>query len=480
MMGVQILRVISGDHERTALDFQKHYRHSIVYLMDTDLSFQWSAYGRGGWPILMLVDPNGTILRKVDNMLEADPEILNTLPQMKASPEAASNKIVHGVDYSTATLRRSGELDQPRTREYSSHLAATPDGRVFLVFTSWRGQSSDVWLRIWDGQAWSHDQAVAGSDSDEYDGTVVTAPDNKVWFCWTSNAGSDQYNIFVTSLDRLTQGKRPIQITESDDDAMGGRMAFDAAGTLWITYYRWIPYYQWHKSLQGYSRDKEVFVRTLRNETLSQEVQVSPTDVPWYEDHTDPTIALVGDQALIAWSWDYHRPQGYPPEPEAPTIFLRTVAADLTLGKPYHASGTTVDTVPILAAQSRTAWCAWDSLTLTGATASKSLQLRRVNATACEVAPLSLATGLEHLCSPCFAPGPQDRTVLVWCQKKRGGHWELWRSDCNAQGQWSKPHPVVTTGNPRYCSAVFDSEGRLWVSYALDTESGRLIRVQAF
>jgi hypothetical protein len=312
---------------------------------------------------------------------------------------------------------------------------------------------------------------VAASDADEYDGAVVTTPDSQVWFCWTSNAGGDKYNIFATSLDRLTEGKKPIQITQSDDDAMGGRLVMDATGTLWITYYRW------QKNAQGISRDKEVFVRTLKHETLSKEIQVSPTDVPDYEDHTDPAIVLVGDKALVSWSWDYHRPKGYSQEPESPTIFLRTVDTDLKLGKPFHASGQSIDMVPVMAVQGQAAWCAWDSLILAGDSASKSLQVRRVGATGCEAQTVSVATGLEHICSPCFALSPQDRMVLVWCQKKRGGNWELRRSDCHDQGQWSQSQALVTAGNPRYGSATFDTQGHLWLSYTTDTENGRQIKV---
>jgi hypothetical protein len=315
---------------------------------------------------------------------------------------------------------------------------------------------------------------VAGSDADEYDGSVVSTPDNRVWFCWTSNAETDKYNICVTNLERLIQGKKPIQITQSDDDAMGGRMALDASGTLWITYYKW------QKNAQGISRDKEVFARTLKNEALSREIQISPTDVPSYEDHTDPALALVGDKMLIAWSWDYHRPRGYTREPESPTIFLRAVDASLELAKPFHASGTAVDMTPVLAGQGDATWCAWDSLILAGNSVSKSLQVRRVKESGCAAGMVSLATGLEHICSPCFAAGPRGRTVLVWCQKKRGGNWELWRSECDAQGRWSKPQALVTAGNPRYCSAVFEARGSFCISYTTDTEKGRQVKVQWF
>jgi hypothetical protein len=468
---VQVIRVISGDHERTALDFQKHYRLNVVHLMDTDRSFE-ATCNRDGWPFLMLIDPAGNVVHKANNLIDEEPKILASLQGMKAAPEASALKTVDGTLYSAETLRRSSELDKPLVREHSSRLAAAAGGRVFLVFTASRESNNNVWLRTWDGRAWSEDRAVAASPADEYDGTVLVTPDNQVWFCWTSNAGSDKYNIFVTSLERLTQCKEPIQVTQSDDDAMYGRMAWDSAGTLWVTYYKW------QKNAQGFSRDKEVFVRTLKNGELSREVQVSPTDVPSYEDHTDPGIAIVDGRALVCWSWDYHRPKGYTQEPETPTIFVRPIAADLKPGKPFHASGKSVDMVPVLAAQGRAAWCAWDSLAENGARPNKTLFVRRVETAGCAGEPTALATGLEHICSPSFATGPQGQTVLVWCQKKRGGAWELQRSDGDAQGQWSKSQALVTAGNPRYCSAVYDAHGKLWVSYAADTDKGRQIQVQ--
>lgn len=462
------LRVISGDHERTALDFQKHYRLNLVHLLDTDLSFQ-AVHSRGGWPFLMLIDHDGNIIYKANSLVDRETRLLQALERMEASPGAAPIRTVNGIRYSAETLRRSGELDQPRTSEYFSQLAAASDGRVFLVFTSWRTHGGDVCLRVWDGQAWSEDQAVAASPADEYDGTVAVAPDGQVWFCWTSNAGSNRYNIFATSLERLTEGKPPIQVTQSNDDAMYGRMACDPAGMLWFTYYKW-------QKPQGISRDKEIFVRTLKNGELSREIQVSPLDVPFYEDHTDPSITLVGGQALVSWSRDYHRPRDYTREAESPTIFLRAVGADLKCGKSFRASGTSIDMVPVLAAQGSEAWCAWDSLTMRGRRAGKALFVRRVDATRCLGEPYVVAADLEHLCSPSFAVGRQGRIALVWCQKERGGDWELRRSD--AQGWWSQARTVVDKDNPRYCSAVFDARGTLWVSYTVDTALGRQVKVE--
>jgi hypothetical protein len=466
-----VIRVISGDHERTALDFQKHYRLDMVHLMDTDLSLQIK-HSRGGWPFLMLVDSDGNVVHKANNLVDRETKILKSLQAMKCTVQAAPLKTIDGTSYSTETLYRSGDLASRRARERFSCLAATPDGRLFLVFTSSRDDDSNVWLRIWDGDRWSEDRPVAASAADEYDGTVIVGPDDQAWFCWTSNAGSDKYDVFVTNLSRLDESKDPIRVTRSDDDAMCGRLACDASGVLWITYYKW------QKNRAGISRDKEIFVRQFRDGVLSQEVQVSPTDVPSYEDHTDPTIALVGDQALIGWSWDFHRPKGYTQEAREPTIFLRPVESNLMLGQTFHASGHNIDMVPVLAARGDTAWCVWDSLGRTGGSYGKSLFVRRVQAQICAGEPVQIVSNLEHLCSPCFALGSNERNVLVWCQKERDKQWQLMRSDCDPQGHWSGARILVDRVNPRYCSAAFDARDNLWISYTADTEQGRQVKVQ--
>jgi len=186
-------------------------------------------------------------------------------------------------------------------------MAAGADGRVFLVFTSTRDDTSNVYLRAWDGATWSCDRLLAPAQADAYGATVIVSPQNQAWFSWTGKAGSDRYNIFVTSLARLEANEDPIQVTQSNDDAMYARLAADGNGDLWIAYYRW------QKNNKGISRDKEVFARRFRNGTLSKEVQISPTDVPSYEDHTDPAVALVGGRAMICWSWDFHQPKGLYP-----------------------------------------------------------------------------------------------------------------------------------------------------------------------
>ena len=71
------------------------------------------------------------------------------------------------------------------------------------------------------------------------------------------------------------------------------------------------------------SRDKEVYLRRFENGEWSREVQISPKDVPAYEDHTDPTVSAYRDGVIVAWSWDFHPPlKGYSRYAQNPTIFM--------------------------------------------------------------------------------------------------------------------------------------------------------------
>lgn len=119
----------------------------------------------------------------------------------------------------------------------------------------------------------------------------------------------------------------PARATSAADDIFPSALSLDAAGRLWLATTEWQPG-------KRASRDREVFVRTCTTSGWGSPIQVSPKDVPGYEDHTDPALCPDGAGNMwVAWSWDYH---GTLPEgkiAEEPTIFARVVAADGKMGK---------------------------------------------------------------------------------------------------------------------------------------------------
>lgn len=420
---------------------------------------------------MMLVDKAGRVVWKGASSVNKERRTIERLLNEMAQGAGAVQTVeMESVSYMPATLEQSGELEKSRRRDRFTSLACGRDGKVYVVFTSNRNGNSDVFIRAYDGNSWSEDTGVADSNADEFDGTVLVDKQDRVWVCWTSNAESARYNIFCRSFTDLSDSNLPVQVTRSRDDAMHGRMACDDKGGVWVSYY------QWHR-MRGRSRDKEVYVRRWDGQRWSAEIQVSPTDVPDYEDHCDPAIAGYEDGVIVAWSWDFHQPEGYTKQAEQPTVFLRRVSSDLNLSRAAAVSGRGIDMTPAVAVGAdKRIWVAWDSLG------------GREKAVCLKEASLGADGGTEEIrkpggrvvnvCSPCFAAGANDVVTLVWSQTSDGKRWVLRRADFEAaRNRWSDAKAVESEGNPRFCSAGHDSKGELWISYTVETDKGREIRV---
>jgi hypothetical protein len=231
--------------------------------------------------------------------------------------------------------------------------------------------------------------------------------------------------------------------------------------------------------MRKYSRDKEVYVRRFNEGSWSEEIQVSPNDVPNYEDHTEPAIAVYDGGAVICWSWDFHQPKGYTKQAAAPTIFVRSVNDNLQLGKPIAVSNKNIDVTPaIVVGDNKQLWCAWDSLSRKR---QKTISINNIDISRGMSAGNArvLTEPAANVCSPCFAKGPGGRLTLLWSEKQGDKPWLLKRADFDgAKRQWSKAEIVKMEGNPRFCSATYDLHGRLWISYSVESEKGREIVVE--
>lgn len=471
--GVQFIRSVSGDNELESIEFQRHYRLPFVNVLDPDRTFE-KRYNPDGWTFIMLVDRLGKVVFRANN-----PSMTDLAPRLEnlVGPEPKAKPIVRdGVSYMRVTVERSGEIDRIRRCDRFPVLACGPDQRMYLVFTSNRRGNSDVFMRIHDGLGWSEDRPVAATDADEFDASVIVDHLGHAWVAWTSNAGGGNYNVFVATLDAAGAPGKPRQLSHADDDAMHARMTCDRKGKVWCTYYRW------HK-MGPLSRDKEVYVRRHDGKDWSPEMQVSPTDVPNYEDHTAPAVAAYGDGILVGWSWDYHKPPGYTQEAASPTIFLREVSEDLKFGTARHVSGRSIDMTPALAVAARNQiWCAWDALDWDQDARAdrKTVQVARRDMSATRPQPVQwMSHSSTNVCTPNLAVAPNGTVSLVWSQNQEGKGWILHLANWSgARGNQSNEMEIESAGNPRFPSAVYDASGSLWVAWSAEGKNGREIKVK--
>jgi len=474
---LQLIRSSAGDNELVTLEFQRHYRSQAVHLLDVNREFE-RQFHRNGWSFVMLVDKAGRVVCRANNSLgRLMGELEPLLKKATESDASVTPVMLDGVAYTPATAKRSGESEGVRQCDRFPAIACGGDGRVHVVFTSNRNGNNDVFMRTFDGENWGKDRAIAASDADEFDGHVVVDGQGRIWVSWTSNAETENYNVFVACLADAGESVEPVRITDADDDAMHARLASDREAGVWVTYYKW------HK-MGNLSRDKEVYVRRHDGTDWSQEVRVSPTDVPNYEDHTDPTIASCDQGVIVCWSWDYHRPKGYTRDAQNPTVFIRPVDRDLELGKIQHASlGTGFDAAPsVVVDEKDRIWCAWESLQWHRPSGASRKWLC---AGSCDLAgskrpdPKNVRGPQRNICTPRLAVGPDGAVALVWAECTTANRWSLKQATFEAgRNRWSRARTLDSAGAPRFPTIGYGVDGHLWVAYSKATEEGRRIVVK--
>ncbi len=469
--GVQFLHCLSGEGPRTGRDFQRHYRSTFPYLIDPDRSLE-QKFNRNGWPFYLIADAKGNVVFGDTVSLSDAPELDRVL-DLVVTGKPAKTRAYLGTNYSAETGRKNA-LSR-RVHEIMPTLVPSGDGLLLCYVTGGRGGHEVRVRRLADGEPQGADIVIAESDVDAYDAVAASDGDGGLWIAYTALAGSEKYDVFVRRLLKTGKLTDAENVTESGDDAMHPGIAVAGDGSVWVTYLRWVR-------MGFYSRDKEIFVRCRGGDTWSDEVRLSPDDVPAHEDHTDPVIAMGPDGPVVAWSWDLHKMENeayarYFSEYRAgaPTIFGRRLTPTGNPGGVLFLGEAGLDAAPTLHhAPDGRLWCAWNAL----GRSKKSLVTSVLDPDASDrKTQLVVEKGMRDVCSPRFIRRGESLAVL-WTSQSGRGRWSLRTSTLTGR-KWSKPVVLVKEGNPRLPSVAVDTAGKAWVAYVADTKGGRHIVVQA-
>jgi hypothetical protein len=333
-----------------------------------------------------------------------------------------------------------------------------------------------VMLRVLGDGTGKEEILVSGGLKDPYYAVLAVDRRDTIWMFFTALAESGNYDVFARHYSNEGGLSDPVNLTESGDDAMHPDAAVDGSGNVWVTYYRW-------QKMGFHSRDKEIFARFFDGEAWSEEMRLSPRDLPDYEDHTDPSIAPAPDGGVcVAWSWDMHplqddryrRYRRYQTRfrAEAPTIFGCGASADSGEGDLYFFGEASIDNAPELhAAAGGTLWCAFNALE-PGYTKS-------LYASSC--APQTFDRGEQYavergvldLCTPRFIEA-KGELAMVWSSQDFEGAWSLKKS-VYENGKWSGPEIIEERGDPRFPAAACAKDGTPWLAFTEETGRGRRI-----
>ncbi len=129
-----MIRVISGDNELSALEFQRHYKLKFPVILDPVRSME-KQYNKNGWPFMLLADPKGSIVYQGNGMLDRDIDKIEKLvDEMLSESNIPENITRDGVDYPASVMGRSGETEKSHRLDSFTSLAAGSDGKLYLGF----------------------------------------------------------------------------------------------------------------------------------------------------------------------------------------------------------------------------------------------------------------------------------------------------------------------------------------------------------
>jgi hypothetical protein len=379
------------------------------------------------------------------------PEILGEL----AAGDPLETVLHAGTRYLATTAKARGLADR------------IVESRPSLFFDG----KGDLQLLYVEGDAHGHRIRVRGvekpiSSTDAFDAVAAGR-----FVFWVGLAASGKYDVFAK---RWPDGK-PVNLTDSDDDAMDPAATIAADGSVWVAYTRW-------RKMGTVSRDKEVYARRFDGKSWSAEIRLSPDDVPVYEDHTDPAIAPDGkDGVAVAWAWDMHRMRdpkyaryqtSY--HAEAPTIFGRRATASGAESLLFFGHRGIDGTPGLFRDRAGRLHCAWRTLTYGRTGEGKALIVSRLAADAPDRADQRVVEeGRRDAAAPFFYVN-NGVLHLVWSSQAEDGRWTIRRSRLE-KGVWTKPEDLVAEGNPRESSVAISKWWQVLLAYAKDDGPHRRI-----
>src|SRR5882672_239502 len=112
--------------------------------------------------------------------------------------------------------------------------ASSPDGQIFVVWQSYRGGQSDIFLRAFTGGKWSGEVRVSESPANDWEPAVAAGPDGTAYIAWdTYDKGN--YDIHFRSYQ---DGKlSPLHpLTSSPKFQAHATVAVDGRGRPWVAW----------------------------------------------------------------------------------------------------------------------------------------------------------------------------------------------------------------------------------------------------
>jgi hypothetical protein len=112
--------------------------------------------------------------------------------------------------------------------------ASSPDGQVFLVWQSYRGGQSDIFLRAFSNGTWSNEMRVSESPANDWEPAVAAGPDGAAYIAWDTYDKGNYDVQFRAFQNGKLEPLRPL--TTSPRFQAHASVAIDGRGLPWVAW----------------------------------------------------------------------------------------------------------------------------------------------------------------------------------------------------------------------------------------------------
>ena len=171
--------------------------------------------------------------------------------------------------------------------DWSPAITQTNDGRIWIVWHSFRTGNGDIFYKTFNGTSWTNATQLTTDPNVDGLPSILQATDGTIWVVWTSNRYGNFDIFYKTSTDNGNTWTNATQLTThtSDDRHPSVTQSFD--GKIWIV---------WQSRRTG---NVDIFYKTFDGVSWTNATQLTTDE----NDDKDPTIIQRSDEAVwVLWA----------------------------------------------------------------------------------------------------------------------------------------------------------------------------------
>jgi len=179
--------------------------------------------------------------------------------------------------------------------DYSPAIMQTSDGTIWVVWYSYRSGNADIWYKTSSdgGATWSSDVQLTTASQDDYRPAIAQTSDGKVWVLWDSWRTDHPAIWYKTSTDGGASWSPDIEFSTDTNWDYAPTIAQTTDGTIWVARMSW----SWDEG------KFDIWYRTSSDGGSTWSTDQRFTQFTGGDE--DPGLAaLSGDQVALVWSSD--------------------------------------------------------------------------------------------------------------------------------------------------------------------------------